>query len=233
MCAGIGLHFTAFLTALHDQSSLQRGHLKGLGFAFNHCQSSGPAMDANRTHKRITRIGAAIAVLATFGVIGAGNAEPQMESALVASSVQQDAGPRFTPSAEAQFAEAFAPFDTPAAPTLPDNAVDITTIEPAEPETTVLGSRMASYYGRRFHGRLTANGERFDMNAMTAAHKTLPFGTRLRVTYPRTGRSVVVRINDRGPFIRGRDIDLSRGAAERIGLIQQGHGRVEVELLDS
>ncbi|MBT8389636.1 MAG: septal ring lytic transglycosylase RlpA family protein [Altererythrobacter sp.] len=96
-----------------------------------------------------------------------------------------------------------------------------------------LGTGHASYYGRRFHGRLTANGERFDMRAMTAAHKTLPFGSVVRVTNRRNGRSVVVRINDRGPFVRGRTIDLSRAAAEEIGLVKTGVGEVRIELLAS
>ncbi|GEP00612.1 septal ring lytic transglycosylase RlpA family protein [Methylobacterium haplocladii] len=76
---------------------------------------------------------------------------------------------------------------------------------------------IASWYGPGFHGRKTANGERFDQNALTAAHKTLPFGTRIRVTNEATGRSVLVRINDRGPFVKGRAIDLSAGAARAIG----------------
>ena len=80
----------------------------------------------------------------------------------------------------------------------------------------------ASWYGDRHHGRRTASGEVFDMNALTAAHKTLPFGTRVRVFNPATGQQVVVRINDRGPFTGGRIIDLSRAAAERIGLIRAG-----------
>ena len=75
----------------------------------------------------------------------------------------------------------------------------------------------ASWYGPGFHGRRTANGERFDQDALTAAHKTLPFGTRVRVINHATGRSVVVRINDRGPFVGGRSIDLSRGAARAVG----------------
>jgi rare lipoprotein A (peptidoglycan hydrolase) len=90
---------------------------------------------------------------------------------------------------------------------------------------------VASFYGKGFHGRKTANGERFNQNAMTAAHKTLPFGTRVRVTHVRSGRSVVVRINDRGPFIKGRSIDLSRGAAARIGMVQTGVARVRMEIL--
>lgn len=84
----------------------------------------------------------------------------------------------------------------------------------------------ASWYGGKFHGRRTASGERFDMNALTAAHPSLPFGTRVRVRNPRNGREVLVRINDRGPFTGGRIIDLSRAAAEAIGLIQAGVGPV-------
>jgi rare lipoprotein A len=91
---------------------------------------------------------------------------------------------------------------------------------------------MATYYGPGFHGRRTASGERFDQHAMTAAHRTLPFGTRVRVTSTRTGESVVVRINDRGPFgRRERVIDLSRGAARRIGLERAGVLPVRIELL--
>ena len=75
----------------------------------------------------------------------------------------------------------------------------------------------ASWYGPKFHGRTTANGETYDQWGMTAAHKTLPFGTRLKVTNVANGRSVVVRINDRGPFIPGRDLDLSRAAANELG----------------
>ncbi len=77
---------------------------------------------------------------------------------------------------------------------------------------------VASWYGPGFHGRRTASGERFDTNSLTAAHRTLPFGTRVRVVHERTGRSVVVRINDRGPFTRGRVIDLARGSAQALGL---------------
>ncbi len=76
----------------------------------------------------------------------------------------------------------------------------------------------ASWYGPGFHGRLTANGERFNTHALTAAHRTLPFGTRVRVVNQKTGRSVVVRINDRGPFIKGRIIDLAHSAARQIGM---------------
>lgn len=82
---------------------------------------------------------------------------------------------------------------------------------------------IASYY---YHGQKTANGERFNLNGFTAAHRTLPFGTMLTVTNSTNGRSVTVRINDRGPFIKGRIIDLSRGAAQAIGLTSSGIGKV-------
>ncbi|HPC36062.1 MAG TPA: septal ring lytic transglycosylase RlpA family protein [Candidatus Marinimicrobia bacterium] len=89
----------------------------------------------------------------------------------------------------------------------------------------------ASYYGEDFHGKLTSNGEVFDMYGMTAAHKSLPFGTVLQVTYPPTGQSVTVVVNDRGPFVPGRDLDLSYGAARKIGLVNDGTGKVKVKVL--
>ncbi len=90
---------------------------------------------------------------------------------------------------------------------------------------------LASWYGKPFHGRQTASGERYDMNKMTAAHRKLPFGTRVRVTNLDNGRSVVVTINDRGPFKRGRIIDVSRRAAGELGFLKQGLTRVRVETL--
>jgi rare lipoprotein A len=87
----------------------------------------------------------------------------------------------------------------------------------------------ASYYST---GLRTANGEPFDPDGFTAASRTLPFGTRLQVTNPATGRSVVVRVNDRGPFIRGRSLDLSRGAAAALGMIERGVANLQVARLD-
>ena len=89
-------------------------------------------------------------------------------------------------------------------------------------------AQIATYYGKEFAGRRTASGERFNPNAMTAAHRTLRFGTRVRVTNFRNGRSVIVRINDRGPFVKGRAIDLSRGAARAIGMGSSAHVRIQV-----
>jgi rare lipoprotein A len=91
----------------------------------------------------------------------------------------------------------------------------------------------ASYYGAKFQGRRTASGERFNQEALTAAHKTLPFGTRVRVTNLRNGESVEVKINDRGPYIRGRIIDLSKGAAREIGMLRSGTAKVRVKVIAS
>lgn len=90
---------------------------------------------------------------------------------------------------------------------------------------------IASSYGRDFHGRKTSSGEAFDMNTMTAAHKTLPLGVYVKVRHKRTGREIVVRINDRGPFVRDRIIDLSEEAARRLDMIQEGVAAVKVTAL--
>jgi rare lipoprotein A len=132
----------------------------------------------------------------------------------------EDVAPRST------FDEAFAPFDMTrpdAAPASPDEPDDLREI----------GGGMASYYGAAFAGRPTASGERFNPSALTAAHRTLPFGTRIKVTNPRNGRSVIVRVNDRGPFHGGRVIDLSQEAARQIGLVSQGSGVVRLAALAS
>lgn len=91
---------------------------------------------------------------------------------------------------------------------------------------------VASYYAHDFHGKLTSNGEKFDMNALTAAHRTFPFGTKIRVTNLENNRSVMVRVNDRGPFIEGRMIDLSMGAAKEIDLVKTGTARVRLEVIE-
>ena len=93
---------------------------------------------------------------------------------------------------------------------------------------TAASTMLASWYGPGFHGRTTANGERYDMYGLTAAHKTLPFGTKLRVCY---NSCVDVRINDRGPFIGARELDLSQGAAQAIGLTGPGVANVTVTYL--
>ena len=95
-----------------------------------------------------------------------------------------------------------------------------------------LGSGIASYFSREIAGNRTANGERCDPDTLTAAHRTAPFGSRIRVTSLATGKSVVVRINDRGPFRAGRVIDLSHAAAREIGMHRSGTARVSLALLE-
>jgi len=90
---------------------------------------------------------------------------------------------------------------------------------------------IASYYADEFDGRLTANGEVFDMNGISAAHRYLPFGTIVRVTNKTNQKSIVVRINDRGPFVDDREIDLSLGAAKELGFVDQGTCPVTIEVL--
>lgn len=108
--------------------------------------------------------------------------------------------------------------------------------QPARPPQPATGEQpgfrqvgLASWYGRAFHRRRTANGERFDMRAMTAAHRTLPFDTIARVTNLESGKVVKVRINDRGPYVKGRVIDLSARAAEALGIKDDGVAKVMIE----
>ena len=114
------------------------------------------------------------------------------------------------------------------------------TAKPAEPSSprnpggkillTLEG--VASYYADEFHGKQTSNGETYDMNDLTAAHRTFPFGTKARVTNLENGKVVVVRVNDRGPFHDGRLIDLSLGAAKELDLVKTGTARVKIEVLE-
>ncbi len=124
--------------------------------------------------------------------------------------------PRFTPSADTG-ADDSANF-----------AADNVEEEAAEED---LGGGVASFYATQFNGRPTASGEAFDSTEMTAAHRTLPFGSMVRVTNADNGQSVVVRINDRGPFHGNRTIDVSRAAAERLDIVRAGHGRVKLALV--
>ena len=103
---------------------------------------------------------------------------------------------------------------------------------PAEDLLDRLQTGIASYYAHKFHGRTTASGAIYDENAMTAAHPALPFGTRVRVTNRENGRSVVLLINDRGPFIKGRIIDVSFRAARELDFVRQGLVEVRVEVLE-
>ncbi|GEJ55804.1 septal ring lytic transglycosylase RlpA family protein [Anaeromyxobacter diazotrophicus] len=102
--------------------------------------------------------------------------------------------------------------------------------KPARPEAPRGETGLASYYARGLHGRLTASGERYDRHALTCAHRRYPFGTLLRVTDLESGRSVVVRVTDRGPFAEGRIVDLSYAAARALGMLERGLARVAIEL---
>jgi rare lipoprotein A len=103
--------------------------------------------------------------------------------------------------------------------------------EPVAATLTLSGT--ALWYGPGFHGRQTANGERYNMYELTAAHRSLPFGTKVRVTNRTNGKSVVVRINDRGPYVGQRVIDLSRGAAQAVSMTEAGIAPVKLDVLPS
>jgi len=111
-----------------------------------------------------------------------------------------------------------------------------TAVEPAAADARALTGQhftgTASFYGPGFHGKKTASGERFDMYGLSAAHRTLPFGTVLRVTNLANGKTVEVRVNDRGPFKRGRVLDLSVGAARRLDMVGTGTARVRCEVVE-
>ena len=171
--------------------------------------------------------------------------------AVTLTSLFLTAAPTSASADEVSFGRSFAPFSvTPAAPdpaTRPHGeAIDIDTLTPrrdARPNLTgdtvgtgtatrTIGRGTASFYGRELAGRPTASGERFNPGALTAAHRTLPFGSMVRVTNISNGDSVIVRINDRGPFSHGRVIDVSHAAAREIGLHRSGTARVKLALLD-
>jgi rare lipoprotein A len=104
---------------------------------------------------------------------------------------------------------------------------------PALTQSTIIGTGLASWYGAKHHGKRTASGEIFDQNKFTAAHRTLPWGSIVRVINLENGKAVEVRINDRGPFTKGRIIDLSRAAARAVGMLQSGVSPVRMELVSS
>lgn len=169
------------------------------------------------------KIGAAIALSAlgtSLSALHAANAEPAIS---IEAAAPQDNGidlPRFQPSV--QFVSSAV-----VQPVADEAETD------AEAALRTIGEGVASWYGAQFAGRRTASGERFDPQELTAAHRSLPFGSRVRVTHAGSGRSVVVRINDRGPFSGQRVIDLSHAAARQIGIVGAGSGRVELALLAS
>ena len=129
---------------------------------------------------------------------------------------------------------AIPPAPPPSRPTPPPRTEPPRRAEPAPkpPADGTTQQGTASWYGKPHHGKKTASGEVYDMNALTAAHRTLPLGTRVRVTNAENGRSVIVRINDRGPFRDNRIIDLSRAAARELGVTGEGLFKVRLEVLE-
>lgn len=175
--------------------------------------------------RQLVALAAAVALPAS-GLILAAGAEERADAAEI--DVHSPAAGTFERAAPSAIA--------PSPQTVPD-ILDEAGAEASSPASVTgepaeeLGSGIASFYGSRFAGRPTASGERFDPGGLTAAHRTLPFGSMVRVTDDRTGKSVTVRINDRGPFHGERIIDLSREAARQIGLIQRGRATVRLALL--
>jgi rare lipoprotein A len=136
--------------------------------------------------------------------------------------------PRYRPAAAPA-----APVPTPAdARGTPPAPADTPALAPAPADPVAVTRGTASYYHDKFHGRRTANGEIYDRSRLTAAHRSLPFGTRLRVTNRENGKSVTVVVNDRGPFVKGRVIDLSRAAASKLDFLKVGLAEVEFVILD-
>ena len=129
---------------------------------------------------------------------------------------------------------AIPPAPPPSRPTPPPRTESPRRTEPAPkpPAGSATQEGKASWYGNAHHGKKTASGETYDMNALTAAHRTLPLGTRVQVTNTENGRSVVVRINDRGPFRDSRIIDLSRAAAREIGVTGAGLFNVRLDVVE-
>ncbi len=111
------------------------------------------------------------------------------------------------------------------------NSIENATVDNSLVNYVNEGKMTASWYGPRFHGRLTANGEIYNQMALTAASKTMKFGTLLKITNLKNDKFVIVRINDRGPYIHGRQLDLSKGAAIKLGMIPRGVIKVKVEQL--
>lgn len=185
-----------------------------------------------RTGSRIDGLGAPRLVtrgIPAWLVAGLLGLAPLAASSAAAPDPGAAPAPHVDPATSAAVIE-LVPIQPDAEVTLPAAGVDAPAA-PSVPQDIVLGRGSASYYAAKFNGRRTASGERFDNADMTAAHRTLPFGSLVRVTNTANGRSVVVRINDRGPFTRGRMIDVSRAAADQLGLVARGHGEVELALI--
>ena len=183
---------------------------------------------AQRVQAALFVLGAALAGLGTWAATGdrapvtpAATVQAAMLPVVSVSDTNREKG---APRVAAPL-----PASTPAAPAA--SAPTAPAAEASDEAGTHFQTGVASYYGREFAGRRTANGERFDPNGFTAAHRTLPFGTRIRVTNPANDKSIIVRVNDRGPFHARRVLDLSTRAATALGLVRRGSGSVLIAVL--
>ncbi len=182
--------------------------------------------------KTIVFLGIAALALALGGCATA-PPEKQASTAPSRGGYYKDDGPEARPPANLDAVPDAVPRKEPLNPSANRAYVALgTTYTPQTTRQSYSKEGIASWYGRRFHGKKTSSGEPYDMYAMTAAHPTLPIPSYARVTSIETGKSVVVRINDRGPFHSKRIIDLSYTAAYKLGLLARGSGRVKVESID-
>lgn len=177
-----------------------------------------------KTQNRRLRIASALLFLAALAFAAALALQPSPQDEILIGEGRAGVDETLTPPLEIAEAD----LEMPAAP-----ALDIEPDERAAASGEHAGAGPASYYGDELAGNPTASGEPFDPARMTAAHRSLPLGSRVRVTHERSGESVVVRINDRGPFHGNRIIDLSEAAARQLGMLRSGTARVELELLTS
>lgn len=192
------------------------------------------AARSKRMSRRRLRAAATLALASIGGVgLAGGGAQNLLATALPAAPEAAATEATFAgPDTPAEFAEWSAPKAVPfTSPTVLKNAADFDPASFDLHEGELMQQGAASFYGAGFHGRPTANGERFDRNLPTAAHRTLPLGSVVRVTNIANGKSVVVRVNDRGPYHGNRILDLSEGSARDLGFIDQGTARVRIERL--
>ena len=149
----------------------------------------------------------------------------------IASTALISAAPIQQAELPANVVQAVEAAQDPVAPIVAVVPVAPEAVEESAPVAKHIGDGQASYYGNELAGNRTASGERFNPRALTAAHRSLPLGSKVRVTNRANGKSVIVRINDRGPFVKGRLIDVSYAAAQQISMIRSGHARVKLELI--
>lgn len=204
-----------------DEPGPQRGQAPPQGFPA--AAPQGSPLPMSSLHDRILRgTLAGFALFALAGSMTAVSAAPEAPAPAVAAEVQAEpALPRFKPA------------EIAASPAIPssEDAVRAQVQAATDDILRDIGGGLASWYGTELAGHRTASGEPFDPADYTAAHRSLPFGSKVRVTSLTSGRSVIVRINDRGPFSRARVIDVSKAAARDLGLVASGSGQVRLQLV--